>query len=102
MKHKIIPFNDNILVRKIKEKEKMSAGGIIMPDVTVPGKASTAGRNFHVEVLAIGPKAAKDCEGLEVGDILLTGRWHCEMVLIEGQQHGCIKPDGIIGKVVNP
>ena len=93
----ITPFWDNVLVKKVPD-EQVSEGGIIMPEVGPDGK-----RNFHCEVLAIGPKAVDDCKagGVVVGDIILTGRWHCEMVLIGGTVHGVIKPSGIIGKVVN-
>lgn len=89
------PVKANILVRVI-EREQKTRGGIY-----IPATAKDAKRNPIVEVIAMGPEAKEELPMIEVGDTLLTGKWHCERVSVDGTDYGIIQPDGVLGKVVS-
>ncbi len=88
------PVGKNILVRKVK-RESVTAGGIHMPDT-----AKDTNRNPIVRIIAMSEGAQKELPQIEVGDQVLTGKWHCERVDIDGEDYGIIQPEGVLGKVV--
>ena len=88
------PVHDRVLVRRVDAEEK-TAGGIIIPD-TAKEKPSQG------EVIAVGP-GGRDETGklipidLEVGDIVLFGKWSGTEVKIEGEDRLIMKESDIFG-----
>ena len=91
---KFRPLHDRVLVRRIDAEEK-TAGGIIIPD-TAKEKPQQG------EVIAVGP-GARDESGkvtaldVQVGDIVLFGKWSGTEVKIDGEDLLIMKESDIMG-----
>jgi chaperonin GroES len=91
---KIMPLNDRILVKRIKEDEK-TKGGIIIPD--------TAKENPHeAVVLAVGK--GKMAEGgkplvpdVKAGDRILFGKYSGSEITLDAEDHLILREDDILG-----
>ncbi len=90
------PLHDRVVVRRIEESER-TAGGIIIPD-TAKEKPSQG------EVIAVGP-GARDERGelvaldVQVGDIVLFGKWSGTEVKLDGEDLLIMKESDILGIV---
>ena len=90
------PLHDRVVVKRIDEEEK-TAGGIIIPD-TAKEKPSQG------EVVAVGP-GARDDNGqrieldVQVGDVVLFGKWSGTEVKFEGTEYLIMKESDIMGVV---
>ena len=90
------PLHDRVVVKRIDEEEKTS-GGIIIPD-TAKEKPQQG------EVVAVGP-GARDDDGdrmeldVQVGDIVLFGKWSGTEVKIDGDDLLIMKESDIMGIV---
>ena len=88
------PLHDRVLVRRLDTEEK-TAGGIIIPD-TAKEKPQEG------EVVAVGP-GAKNEDGkispldVNVGDIVLFGKWSGTEVKIDGKEYSIMKESDIMG-----
>lgn len=88
------PLHDRVVVKRIDEEEK-TAGGIIIPD-TAKEKPQQG------EVVAVGP-GARDDDGdrmeldVQVGDIVLFGKWSGTEVKIGGDDLLIMKESDIMG-----
>ena len=93
---KFRPLHDRVLVKRIDAEEK-TAGGIIIPD-TAKEKPQEG------EIVAVGP-GARDESGkvtaldVQVGDIVLFGKWSGTEVKIDGQDLLIMKESDIMGVV---
>ena len=96
---KFRPLHDRVVVKRIDANEK-SAGGIIIPD-TAKEKPSQG------EVTAVGP-GGRDEAGtlipidLEVGDLVLFGKWSGTEVTIDGVELLIMKESDIMGVLDAP
>ena len=89
-----IPLGDRILVKRKGEEEK-TVGGIIIPD-TAKEKPITG------HVIAVG-KGIYDSTGkiipmqLNVGDLIVFGKWAGTEVKFEGQEYLIMKESDVMG-----
>lgn len=88
------PLGDRVLI-KFKEKEEMTASGIVLPD-TVDKKEKAEG-----EVVAVGPGKLLDsgeraAMEVSIGDTVLFEKWGGEEIEIEGVDHKIISADKIL------
>ena len=91
---KFRPLHDRVLIRVLDSEEKTS-GGIIIPD-TAKEKPQEG------EVVAVGP-GTKSEDGkivsmdVQVGDIVLFGKWSGTEVKIDGTEYSIMKESDIMG-----
>jgi len=88
------PLHDRVVVRRIEEDER-TAGGIIIPD-TAKEKPQQG------EVVAVGPGARNEAGTLvpldvQVGDIVLFGKWSGTEVKVDGEELLIMKESDILG-----
>jgi chaperonin GroES len=93
---KFRPLHDRVVVKRIDAEEK-SAGGIIIPD-TAKEKPSQG------EVIAVGPGARNEkgevvALDVQVGDIVLFGKWSGTEVKLNGEDLLIMKENDIMGIV---
>ena len=91
---KFRPLHDRVVIRRIEEDEK-TAGGIIIPD-TAKEKPSQG------EVVAAGPGARNEKGDLvaldvQVGDLVLFGKWSGTEVKIDGEDLLIMKESDVMG-----
>lgn len=89
----IKPLHDRVLVRRVEE-EKMSAGGIVLPD-------SAQEKPAEGEVIAVGPGKTADsgqliAMGVKVGDKVLFGKYSGQEVKVDGEELLVMREDDII------
>ena len=93
----IRPLHDRVLVRPTEE-EKMSAGGIIIPDSASGEKPNTG------EIIAAGNGRITDsgdvrAMDVKVGDKVLFGQYSGQAVKVEGEDLIMMKEEDILGVV---
>ena len=96
---KFRPLHDRVLVRRIDEEEK-SAGGIIIPD-TAKEKPSEG------EIIAVGSGARNENGEItpldvQVGDLILFGKWSGTEVRIDGEDLLIMKESDVMGIINQP
>jgi chaperonin GroES len=92
---KITPLKDNIVVKRIEEKDEKKVGSIIIPD-TAKEKPMTA------EVIAIGSgRILKDGNKLplevKVGDKVLVGKYAGSEVKLDDTDYVILREDEVLG-----
>ncbi len=91
---KFRPLHDRVLI-KVLDSEEKTKGGIIIPD-TAKEKPQEG------EVIAVGP-GAKNEDGkiapmdVNVGDIVLFGKWSGTEVKIDNKEYSIMKEADIMG-----
>jgi chaperonin GroES len=93
---KLRPLHDRVIVRRVEE-EKMSAGGIVIPD-------NAAEKPVRGEVLAVGNgKVADsgDVRALDVkaGDKVLFGKYAGTEVKVDGEELLVMREDDIMAVI---
>ncbi|MDP6156719.1 MAG: co-chaperone GroES [Candidatus Thermoplasmatota archaeon] len=89
------PLGQRILVERIEEQEKVTPGGIIIPD-------SAKEKPTQGMVIAVGP-GGRDKEGkripmdIKAGDLVVFGKWGGNEIKIEGKEYLLLKEDDIYG-----
>ena len=91
---KIKPIKDNIVVKRIEERDEKNVGSIIIPD-TAKEKPMTA------EVIAIGSgRTLKDGKKValevKVGDRVLIGKYSGSEVKLDGTEYLILKEDDVL------
>jgi chaperonin GroES len=91
---KIKPIRDNIVVKRIEEKEK-KVGTIIIPD-------SAKEKPMTAEVIAVGSgKVLKDGKKLplevKVGDKILIGKYSGSEIKLDNTDYLILKEDEVLG-----
>lgn len=93
---KLRPMGERVLV-KVIERERVSAGGIHIPDTAQDNRPAT-----RAEVIAVGPGAVlADGRRLEpevkAGDIVLVGKYQGSEVQIGEARHVILRESDILG-----
>ena len=89
---KIRPLHDRIIVKRMEE-ERVSAGGIVIPD-------SATEKPIKGEVVAVGAGKALDngttrAPGVKVGDKVLFGKYAGTEVKLDGTDYLVVREDDI-------
>ncbi len=92
----IRPLHDRVVVRRLEE-EKMSPGGIVIPD-------SATEKPIQGEVVAVGNGKILDngeVRGLDVkeGDKILFGKYSGTEIKIDGEELLVMREDDIMGVI---
>lgn len=92
----IRPLHDRVVVRRLEE-ERLSAGGIVIPD-------SATEKPIQGEILAVGNgKIADNGEqralDVKVGDTVLFGKYSGTEVKIDGEDLVVMREDDIMGVI---
>ena len=91
---KIVPLGDRVLVKPILSNEKMTPGGIIIPD-TIDKERPERGK-----VVAVGE--GKWVEGtliplsIKVGDTIVFSKYGFDELKIDGEEYFVIKEENIL------
>jgi chaperonin GroES len=90
----IKPLYDRVVIKRMEE-EKMSAGGIVIPDTATE-------KPIKGEIVAVGEGKALDngsvrAPKVKVGDKVLFGKWSGTEVKIDGQDLLIMKESDIMG-----
>jgi len=91
---KLRPLHDRVIVKRMEE-EKVSAGGIVIPD-------NAAEKPIRGKVTAVGPGKVLDNGqkrpiDVKVGDIVLFGKYSGTEVKINNEEYLVIREDDIMG-----
>lgn len=92
----IRPLHDRVIVRRLEE-ERLSAGGIVIPD-------SAAEKPIQGNVMAVGKGKLLDSGEvrpleLKVGDRVLFGKYSGTEVKIDGEQILVMREEDIMGVI---
>jgi chaperonin GroES len=92
---KITPIKDNIVVKRIEEKDEKKVGSIIIPD-------SAKEKPLTAEVIAVGSgRVLKDGKKLplevKVGDKVLIGKYSGSEVKLDDDEYLILKEDEVLG-----
>jgi chaperonin GroES len=93
---KIRPLHDRVIVKRLEE-ERMSAGGIVLPD-------SATEKPSQGEIMAIGNGKILDngeirSLDVKVGDTVLFGKYAGNEVKVEGEEVIVMREEDIMGVV---
>ena len=93
---KLRPLHDRVIVRRVEE-EKMSAGGIVIPD-------NAAEKPVRGEILAVGNgKVADNGEArpldVKAGDTVLFGKYAGTEVKVDGEELLVMREDDIMAVI---
>lgn len=94
----ISPLDDRVLVQIMKDEERMTPGGLYIPDT-----AQVTG-NFQASVVAVG-RGHRDKKGrirpleLKVGDRVLIGEYAGSIVEIDGEKLQIVRESEVLGTV---
>ena len=93
---KLQPLFDRVVIKRMEE-EKLSAGGIVIPD-------SATEKPIKGEVIAVGPGKALDngthrAPGVKVGDKVLFGKYSGTTVRVEGDEILVMREEDIMAVV---
>lgn len=93
---KIRPLHDRVIVRR-KEEERMSAGGIVIPDSAtekpIQGEVVAVGKG---KILENGEVRALD---VKVGDTVLFGKYAGTEVKVEGETLLVMREEDLMGVI---
>ena len=89
----IKPLFDRVVIKRMEE-EKVSAGGIVIPD-------SATEKPIKGEVVAVGAGKALDngstrAPAVKVGDKVLFGKYNGTEVKVDGEEHLILREDDIL------
>ncbi|MDP4711363.1 MAG: co-chaperone GroES [Saprospiraceae bacterium] len=82
------PINDRVVVKPAPAEEK-TKGGIIIPDTAKE-------KPLRGEVVAVGPGKDGNLMTVQVGDIVLYGKYAGQELLHEGEQYLIMREDDIL------
>ena len=91
---KIRPLHDRVVVRRL-ENERVSAGGIVIPD-------NATEKPMQGEIIAVGAGKVLDngdtrALAVKIGDIILFGKYSGTEVKIGGEEYVVMREDDIMG-----
>jgi chaperonin GroES len=92
------PLHDRVIVKRMEE-ERMSAGGIVIPD-------SATEKPIRGEVLAVGngkilDNGEKRPLDINVGDMILFGKYSGTEVKVEGEELLVMREEDIMAVIEN-
>jgi chaperonin GroES len=93
---KLRPLHDRVIVKRMEE-ERMSAGGIVIPD-------SATEKPIRGEVLAVGngkilENGDKRALDINVGDMVLFGKYSGTEVKVEGEELLVMREEDIMAVI---
>ncbi|MFZ0134441.1 MAG: co-chaperone GroES [Desulfobacterales bacterium] len=93
---KVQPLNDRLLVVRV-EKEKKTAGGIIIPDTAKE-------KPMEGEIVAVGPgkrdeNGHRQAMDVKAGDRVLFAKYAGTEIKIDGVEHLFMREDDILGVI---
>ena len=93
---KLRPLHDRVIVKRMEE-ERMSAGGIVIPD-------SATEKPIRGEVIAVGngkilDNGEKRALDISVGDAILFGKYSGTEVKVDGDELLVMKEDDIMAVI---
>lgn len=93
---KIRPLHDRVVVRRL-ENERVSAGGIVIPD-------NATEKPMQGEIIAVGAGKQLDngdtrALAVQIGDIILFGKYSGTEVKIGGEEYVVMREDDIMGVI---
>ncbi len=93
---KLRPLHDRVIVKRMEE-ERMSAGGIVIPD-------SATEKPVRGEVLAVGngkilDNGEKRALDIEVGDTILFGKYSGTEVKVDGEELLVMREEDIMAVI---
>jgi chaperonin GroES len=95
MAQKFRPLQDRILVKRLEDQEKQTAGGIIIPDTAKEkpqeGEVIAAGNGKRMDNGDVQPMDVK------VGDRVLFGKYSGSEIKIDGEEHLILREDEVLG-----
>jgi chaperonin GroES len=95
-KLKIRPLHDRVIIKRLEE-ERVSAGGIVIPDSAtekpVRGKVVAVGKG---KILENGNVRAMD---IKVGDSILFGKYSGQEVKVDGEELLVMKEEDIMAVI---
>ena len=93
---KIRPLHDRVIVKRLEE-ERVSAGGIVIPDSAaekpIQGKVVAVGKGKILEDGNVRPLDVK------VGDKILFGKYSGSEIKLNGEEHLIMREEDILGVV---
>jgi chaperonin GroES len=93
---KLRPLHDRVIVKRLEE-EKVSAGGIVIPDSAtekpIRGEVMAAGEGKILDDGKVRPMAVK------VGDKVLFGKYSGTEVKVEGEELLVLREDDIVAVI---
>jgi chaperonin GroES len=93
---KLRPLHDRVIVKRLEE-ERMSAGGIVIPDSATEkptrGKVIAAGNGRIQEDGKVRPMSVKE------GDTVLFGKYAGQEIKIDGEELVFLKEDDIVAVI---
>lgn len=94
---KIRPLHDRVIVKRMEE-ERMSAGGIVIPDSAtekpIKGKVVAIGTGKILDDGSVRALAVKD------GDEILFGKYSGTEVKVDGEEYLVMREDDIMAVIV--
>lgn len=93
---KIRPLHDRVVVRRL-ENERVSAGGIVIPD-------NATEKPMQGEIIAVGAGKVLDngdtrALAVKIGDTILFGKYSGTEVKIGGEEYVVMREDDIMGVI---
>ncbi len=90
------PLHDRVVLKRMEE-ERLSAGGIVIPD-------SATEKPIRGEVIAVGPGKTLDngttkAPAVKVGDKVLFGKYSGTEVKIDGTEYLVVREDDIFAVI---
>lgn len=93
---KLRPLHDRVIIKRLEE-EKVSAGGIVIPDSAaekpIRGEVLAAGEGKILDDGKVRPMAVK------VGDKVLFGKYSGTEVKVEGEELLVLREDDIVAVI---
>ena len=92
---KITPIKENIVVKRLEDKEEKKVGSIIIPD-------SAKEKPLTAEVIAVGSgRVLKDGQKVplevKVGDKVLVGKYSGSEIKLENVEYLIVREDEVLG-----
>ena len=91
----IRPLHDRVLVKRLEDQEKKSAGGIIIPDTAK--EKPQEGKVIAVGDGKIMENGAKQPMNVKAGDRILFGKYSGTEVKIDNEDYLIMREDDILG-----
>lgn len=91
----IRPLHDRVLVKRLEEQEKKSAGGIIIPDTAK--EKPQEGKVIAVGDGKISEDGKKQPMNVKAGDRILFGKYSGTEVKIDNEDYLIMREDDILG-----
>lgn len=90
----IRPLRDRVVIKR-EEEERVSAGGIVIPD-TANNEKPTRGKVCFVGTGAVSKDGVVQPMTVKVGDVVLFGKYSGTEIKLDGQEYVIMKEEDIL------